>query len=196
MVRGRSYISKPRRRRTGKTHYGRRKKLIQSRLPRLVLRISNKHTAVQFIEAKIVGDRVLASAHSRNLREFGWRGPCNNMPAVYLTSLLASLRARGEGIRKAILDIGLRSPTSGAKVFASLKAASEAGLDMSYDSKVLPTEERITGQHIAQYAKLLSGDSNLYKRQFGGYLKRNLEPEDLPKHFSEVREKIKKSVVR
>lgn len=178
------------RRREGKTDYRKRRKMILSRLPRLVLRVTNRHVIVQFVEAKVEGDHTLVSAHSENLEEYGWRGSRSNTPAVYLTSLLASLKARKKGLKKAILDVGLSGPTKGSKLFASLKAATDAGLDVPHDAKVVPSDDRIGGLHIAEYSRLLATDPSSYQRQFSMYLKRELRPEDLPQHFSRVKERI------
>lgn len=190
MTKGTRIHAKPVRRREGKTDYRKRRKMILSTLPRLVLRITNRHTIVQLVEAKVEGDRTIVSAHSENLREYGWRGPCSNTPAVYLTSLLASFKAKKKGIEKAILDVGLSSPKKGSRSFASLKAATDAGLHVPHDSKVVPSDDRISGLHIAEYSRLLSADPSSYQRQFGMYSRRELRPEDLPQHFSGVRERI------
>ena len=41
---------------------------------------------------------------------------------------------------------------------------------------------------------LLETNPEKYERQFSGYIKRGLRPEDLPTHFDEVREKIVSSL--
>jgi len=78
------------------------------------------------IEAKPDGDRVLASAHSSELKEFGWKGSCGNIPAAYLTGLLAGRRAKAGGISEAILDIGLYARGPGSRIFAAAKGALNA----------------------------------------------------------------------
>lgn len=190
MARGPRYRLKFRRRREGKTDYDKRRKMVLSGTPRIVVRVTNKHTIVEFVKAKVRGDKTIVSAHSNNLKKFGWKGRCSNTPALYLTSLLACLRAKKEGVRKGILDIGLRSPTRGSKVFACLKAASDAGLSVPHDAETIPSDSRISGEHIAEYAKLLSSNKVAYKRSFGAYLKRGLKPENLPRHFLQVKKKV------
>ncbi|HID91223.1 TPA: 50S ribosomal protein L18 [Candidatus Bathyarchaeota archaeon] len=194
MARGPRYRVKFRRRREGKTNYRKRKGMILSRFPRLVVRVTNKHTIVQLVKARVEGDRTLVSAHSNSLRLFGWRGCCANTPAVYLTTLLACLKAKRKGIREAILDIGLSSPTPGAKVFASLKAATDAGINVPHNGKILPPDDRISGEHIARYAQLIASDAEVYRRRFSRHLEHGLRPEDLPRHFMEVRERILEDV--
>jgi LSU ribosomal protein L18P len=72
-----------------------------------------------------------------------------------------------------------------------LKGALDAGLEVPHDEDILPEGDRISGAHVAEYAKRLrSENEEEYKRRFSRYLQRGLAPEDLPKHFDEVRNKI------
>lgn len=72
-----------------------------------------------------------------------------------------------------------------------LKGALDAGLEMPHEEEVLPDEERVSGSHVAEYAReLKSNNEEEYKRRFSRYLARGLAPEDLPKHFEEVKNKI------
>lgn len=192
MARGPRYSVPFRRRREGKTNYRLRKGLVLSHLPRLVVRGSLKHIVVQLIKAEVAGDEVITSAHARELiRDHGWRGRCGNLPAAYLTGLLCGCRAAAEGVREANLDIGLQTPSKGARVFAALKGFLDSGIEVSHDEGILPDEERIKGQHIADYAaESASSDKELYARIFSKYLSAGLPPEEIPKHFSEVRENI------
>jgi large subunit ribosomal protein L18 len=168
-------------------------KLVASGIARIVVRPSNKNFTAQVIEAKPEGDRVLASAHSSELREFGWKGPCGNMPAAYLTGLLVGRRAKAEGVSQAIIDIGLHAMNPGSRLFAAAKGALDAGLTIPHDKAALPVAERIQGKHIASYSQKLSSEAEVYRRAFSGYLKQKLKPEDLPTHFSEVEAKINAS---
>jgi len=161
-----------------------------SGIPRLVVRPSNKHITVQIVEAKPEGDHVLASAHSWELKEFGWKAPCGNVPAAYLTGLLVGRRAKARGIPTVILDVGLHSKGGGSRIFAAAKGALAGGIDIPHEEKVIPAPERVQGRHIAEYAKQLSSESEAYKRAFSQYLKLKIRPEELPSHFAEVESKI------
>ncbi|RJS91127.1 50S ribosomal protein L18 [Candidatus Bathyarchaeota archaeon] len=192
MAKGPSYNVPYRRRREGKTNYRRRKKLILSGLPRLVARKTNKHIIAQIIEARVEGDRVIASAHSSELRKkYGWLGSLKNLPAAYLTGLLCGFKALNKGVKKAILDIGLHSPSKGARVFAVLKGCVDAGVEIPHSEEILPDENRIKGQHISDYASMLSSTPEIYSKRFSDYLSRGLPPEEIVKHFSTVLENIK-----
>jgi large subunit ribosomal protein L18 len=105
--------------------------------------------------------------------------------------LAIGYKALAKGIRKAILDIGLHRPTPQSRVFAVLKGALDAGLEVPHDEDVLPEDDRISGAHVAEYAeRLKSENEEEYKRRFSRYLQRGLAPEELPKHFEEVKNKI------
>ncbi|RLI08922.1 50S ribosomal protein L18 [Candidatus Bathyarchaeota archaeon] len=192
MARGPRYNVPFRRRREGKTNYKRRYKLLLSGLPRLVARRTLRHTIAQIVEARVEGDHILVSAHSRQLvRDFGWKGYCGNTPAAYLTGLLCGLRGARAGVGKAILDIGLQAPVRGGRVFAVVKGVIDGGVEVPCDPEVLPDEGRLRGVHIAEYARALAEkDPQAYERRFSRYLARGLRPEDLPQHFDEVRSRI------
>jgi len=191
MAKGSRYNVPYRRRREGKTDYRKRKALILSRKPRLVVRGSLKNIIVQIIAAKPHGDEVLVSAHSRELlKNYGWRAPRGNLPAAYLTGLLCGLKAKAKGIEEAVLDIGLHSPAKGARVFAALKGVLDAGLNVPHGEEKLPDENRIQGVHIAQYAKMLSANVERYTAAFSKYLENKVPPESLPEHFAEVKKAV------
>ena len=191
MARSGRYKVKFRRRREGKTDYRARKALLLSGKPRLVVRGSLKNMTAQIIVAKPQGDEVTVSAHSRELtKNYGWKAPQGNLPAAYLTGLLCGLKAKAKGVKESVLDIGLHSPTKGARVFATLKGVLDAGLDVPHSGERLPSDERIEGQHIAQYAASLASNPEEYQSKFSKYLERKLPPEKLPKHIEKVKEKI------
>ena len=171
MAKGPSYNVPYRRRREGKTNYHRRKRLLLSGLPRLVARKTNKHIIAQMITASIEGDKVIASAHSSELRKkYGWLGSLKNLPAAYLTGLLAGFKAKKAGIEKAILDVGVKKPNPGSRIYAGLKGVLDAGVNIPHDPEVLPDESRLRGEHIAAYWKKLE-DPQLRERLFSQYLK-------------------------
>ena len=191
MAKGSRYSVPYRRRREGKTDYRKRKALILSRKPRLVVRGTLKNITVQVVVAKPHGDEVLVSAHSRELlKNYGWKAPRGNLPAAYLTGLLCGLKAKAKGIKEAVLDIGLHSPTKGARVFAALKGVLDAGLNVPHGEEKLPDEKRIQGVHIAQYAKMLSASTERYMAAFSKYLANKIPPENLPEHFAEVKKAV------
>lgn len=193
MAKGPQYNLPFRRRREGRTHYGKRERLVTSGIARLVVRPSNKHFTAQVIQAKPDGDLVLASAHSSELKEFGWKAPCGNLPAAYLTGLLLGRRAKAKGVSEAILDIGLYARGPGSRIFAAAKGALDAGLTIPHDDTALPKSERVQGKHVVNYSRVLAPEAEAYKKRFSAYLKHKLKPEDLPDHFAQVEAKINAS---
>ncbi len=139
-----------RRRREGKTDYRRRQRLLRSAMPRAVVRKTLNQTLVQIVEAEAGGDRVLASAQSMDLKEHGWSVGTGNVPAAYLTGYLAGKRAVAKGVKSAVLDIGVQEPTKGGRVFAALQGLVDAGLEVPHSKEILPSKDRIRGQHIGE----------------------------------------------
>ncbi|WP_373468064.1 50S ribosomal protein L18 [Acidianus infernus] len=194
MALGPNYKVKPRRRREGKTNYYKRYIYVLSRAIRLVVRLTNEYVIVSVMKFDPKGDITIAFAHSIELvKKYGWKGDTNNTPAAYLTGFLAGLRAKKAGIESAVADIGLFTPTKGARVFYAIKGALDAGLkvpmgDIEFD------ENRIKGVHISEYAKKLEAENpEKFNKLFSRYLSRGLNPKDLPSHFEEVLNKIKSS---
>ncbi|MCC6017450.1 MAG: 50S ribosomal protein L18 [Candidatus Verstraetearchaeota archaeon] len=191
MARGARYKVPFRRRREGLTDYRARLKMIISRKPRLVVRKTNMYVIAQIAEAKINGDEIIVSAHSKELRKYGWKYSCKNTPSCYLLGLLVGYRAVKSGVKEAILDIGLHRPTKGARVFAVAKGALDAGLNIPISEEKIPSEERIRGEHIKEYAeKLLSENQEEYNRRFSNYMKMKVKPEDITEEFEKVKKKI------
>jgi len=191
MARNSRYCTPYRRRKEGKTDYHARKALIVSGKPRVVVRSSLKNMTAQIVAARPEGDKVLVSAHSRELaRKYGWKASGGNVPAAYLTGLLCGLKAKAQGIEGAISDIGLHSPSKGARVFAALKGVLDAGIDVPHSEEKLPDEKRLRGEHVAQYAKNLASNPEEYQAKFSKYLEQKLPPENLSDAFAEVKKEI------
>ncbi|QCC49711.1 50S ribosomal protein L18 [Halapricum salinum] len=180
MATGPRYKVPMRRRREARTDYHQRLRLLKSGEPRLVARKSNKHIRAQLIITGPNGDQTVASASSEDLTEYGWVAPTGNLPAAYLTGLLAGLRAVEADVESAVLDIGLNTPTPGSKVFAVQEGAIDAGLEIPHNDDVLAPWERTRGEHIAEYADSL--DEGLYSGDF--------DATELPAHFDETRETL------
>jgi large subunit ribosomal protein L18 len=194
MATGPRYRVPFRRRREGKTNYRRRRALVLSKVPRLVVRLSLKHMLIQIIEAEAIGDKVVVSAHSRELaKTYGWLSNGGNIPSAYLTGLLCGFKAKANGVEKAFLDIGLNIPSKGTRVFAALKGVVDAGVEVPHSEDILPDESRISGQHIADYGSQLASEPEAYRQRFSLSIKKGSRPEGLTDHFSAVKDKITSS---
>jgi large subunit ribosomal protein L18 len=153
MATGPRYFVPFRRRREGKTDYYQRTRLVVSDVPRMVVRKTNRHIIVQLVTAEMDGDRTLVAANSAELEKYGYTGSTSSTPAAYLTGMLFAVKAKKAHQERAILDIGLNRATPGARVFAALKGAVEAGLEIPHGEEILPSDERAKGAHIAAYNK-------------------------------------------
>jgi large subunit ribosomal protein L18 len=194
MATGPRYRVPFRRRREGKTNYRTRRALVLSGVPRLVIRLTLNHAIAQVIEAEAVGDRVVVSAHSRELaKTYGWLGNCGNVPSAYLTGLLCGFKAVANGVDKAFLDVGLHIPSKGTRIFAALKGVVDAGVEVPHSEDILSDEDRISGKHIADYASQLASEPEVYKQRFSEYLSKKSRPEEIPERFSAVKDKITSS---
>ncbi|MFQ6105483.1 MAG: 50S ribosomal protein L18 [Candidatus Hydrothermarchaeaceae archaeon] len=185
-----SYRVPMRRKREAKTDYRRRLKLLLSGKHRLVVRTSLNHTVAQFAKYSQRGDEVVASVHSNELKKYGWRGGMSNISAGYLVGLLCGLKARAQGIKEAVLDIGRVAPVKGSRIFAVFKGAIDSGVSIPHSSEVFPADSRIRGEHISAYAGIVKGKS---KTIFSKYFRRKLDPVKLPKHFEDTKKNILES---
>ena len=178
-----------RRRREQKTDYQARRILATSEQPRFVVRTSNKYIITQIVKAELVGDKVLTQTASKELiNKYGWQASGKSIPAGYLLGLIAGHKAIKEGVETVYLDLGLKRPTKGSKIFAVVKGAIDAGLNIPCDSDVIPSHERIMGGDIANYVQVI--DPEKYEKYFSVYLRKGLRPESLPEHFEETKKKI------
>jgi len=166
------YQTKFRRRREGKTDYYARKRLVfqekdkyDSRKYRFCVRRTCSKIITQVIHATLVGDRVIASAQSDELKRYGLKGGLTNYPAAYCTGLLCARRlladkgladmykgnnkvdgsyySVGDNMEdrrpfKAHLDVGLIRTTVGNRVFGAMKGASDGGLNIPHKDKCFP----------------------------------------------------------
>lgn len=157
MAQGPRYRIPFHRRSTGQTDYRARLALLKSRKTRLVVRRSLKNVIVQFVDYDAKGDRVRAEAESRELKGLGWDRATANLPAAYLTGLLAARRAKAAGVEEAVLDIGRQVPQGGGVLFAALRGVVEADIDVPHGDDILPADERVQGAHIGLPEGLVDG---------------------------------------
>jgi large subunit ribosomal protein L18 len=182
------YTSTLRRIRERKTNYRKREKLLIGKKDFVTVNVSDQNVSAQLIRPDLVGDKVMASVHSNELLSYGWKGSRKNIPSCYLVGLLLGKKCLQKKITSAILYIGRRHFTT--KIAACLKGLSEAGLEMPFSEDIIPSEERIQGNHIAEYAKKIKTNDDLYKSRFSSNLGLGLDPEKYPSHFSEVKDRI------
>ena len=137
-----------RRRRENRTDYKARRILLESGIPRIVVRRTNKYFILQAVESVEAQDKVLATMTSKELLKNGWDdkkgGSLKSIPAGYLTGLLFAKKL-GKG--KFIMDLGMTRTLKGSRVFSVVKGLIEGGLDINANEKVFPSEDRLMGEH-------------------------------------------------
>ena len=153
MAKGRNQRLRFKRRRTAETDYHRRSRMLRSGMPRAVVRVSNTQITCQLVGYEKGGDQILASVTGKSLVDsFKWPADASrkSVPACYLAGFALATSALSKGHTEAILDIGLAASTSGNRAYAALRGMIEAGLEIPHSDKVLPSDERINGEHIGE----------------------------------------------
>lgn len=154
MKKSTTYKVKRRRRRKGKTNYRKRLYTLKSNKARFIARSSHKKIIAQVVKYKPKGDETIVNTTSLELKKYGWKDGNGNICAAYLTGFLCGKKALSKGIKEGVLDIGLHTPVKGSNVFAVLKGIADSGIEIPHDKKVLPSNERIMGEHITKHRKV------------------------------------------
>ncbi len=147
MAENSNYKVPHKRRKKQQTNYKRRRNLLKSGKPRAVVRTSNKHTKAHLSYYQTEGDENKYFVSTEDLETYGWDNHTGNLPAAYLAGYLLGAKAEDE---EAVLDIGLRQTKKGGRIYAAVKGMNDAGLKVPVGEEVVPTEERIRGQHIEE----------------------------------------------
>lgn len=106
---------------------------------------------------------------------------------------------------KAFLDVGLKRTSTGSKVFAAMKGASDGGIFIPHsenrfpgydiESKELDAEtlrKYIYGGHVAEYMEYLEEeDDEKYKQQFHSYVDEDVGAEDLEELYKNAHQAIR-----
>ena len=176
-----------------KTNYKTRLNLLKSRGSRIVIRLSEKNIWAQVVNFETKGDKVLAAAHSKELAKIGWNYSRSNTPAAYLTGMLLAKKAKSNKVAgDLIIDIGMNKSIPGSKLYACLKGMIDNGLSVKHSADVLPSDDRVSGKHISDYANKIKEDKQSYEKQFSKYLKAKVLPEKISEKFEEVKKNIAK----
>ena len=189
-MKGKIFTVPFRRKREGRTYYKKRMKILLSNKYRFVIRKSLKNFYASVIEYTPKGDKVLFTVNSKTLSNLGWKGDSGNLPSAYLIGFIAGKKAIEKGVNEAVLDLGFNNSTKGSRLYSALAGAIDSGLKIPLNPEVLPEKDRLSGQHIAKYAESLKNNKSRYEKQFSNYIKKGLNPEDIVRHFNEIKGKI------
>jgi len=141
-----------RRKREGRTDYVRRLALLKSRLPRLVIRKTNKHTILQVVEYDADGDKIVATLTTEHLTGQGWKGATGNSAAAYLAGkLLAKKLAKFD--KELVVDSGLHVHKAQSRIYAAVRGVIDGGLKVKCNKEVLTDDARLSGDHLSDNVK-------------------------------------------
>lgn len=169
---------------------------------RLVARITSTRVIAQVVYATLKGDKVFCAADSTEFRRWGLTTGLSNYASSYATGLLLARRllkkvgldATYEGNKKygadydvskeekekkpfkVILDVGLRATTTGSKVFAVMKGASDGGLYVPHSDTRFPKGKKAEEEESkALRSRILGGHVDTYMKKIKGTDKGNLQ---------------------
>lgn len=108
---------------------------------------------------------------------------------------------------RALLDVGIKNTTTGAKIFGALKGASDGGLDIPHNHKRFPGYSkdakkfdpeahvaRIMGEHVADYMREMEEDDDEnYKKHFSQYIANDIDADGLEETLSKVHASIREN---
>jgi len=111
---------------------------------------------------------------------------------------------------RALLDVGIKNTTTGARIFGAMKGASDGGLDIPHSNKRFPGysrdtktydasihKARIMGEHVADYMReMQEDDEDNYKKHFAKYIEADLEADDLEELYEKVHASIREDPSR
>lgn len=146
-----------RRRLEHKTNYAKRRRLLEGKKPRVIIRKSNKYITIQYIESSIAQDNVKLTVISSQLIDYGWPkekiGSLKSLGAAYLTGLLFGFKMKNN--KEAILDTGLIRSTTGSRIYAALNGIVDSGFKIAHNNKVFPSKERINSENLNKFFEIV-----------------------------------------
>ena len=142
-----------RRRLENRTNYTKRRRLLEGRKPRVVVRKTNRYIILEYVESKNAQDTVKAYANSRSLLSLGWpvekQGSLKSLGAAYLTGFLFGNKIKS--FSPAIVDTGLIRNTKGSKIYAAVKGLIDSGFKINCSKDVFPEEKRIITDNLKPF---------------------------------------------
>jgi large subunit ribosomal protein L5e len=187
---------------------------------RMVVRFSNKDITCQIFSADMTHDVCLMAAYSHELKRYGITLGLTNYASAYATGLLLARRVNtklnldyvgqeevdgedfnvevdveGKAPFKALLDVGLKRTTTGARLFGAMKGACDGGLDIPHNDRRYPGTKQngkdyeadaevhkkyIFGGHVKEYMENLEEeDEEAYKKQFARFIAAGIGADDI-----------------
>lgn len=179
-------------------------------LPRYGLKVGLKNFAAAYCTGLLLARRMLTKVGLEDLYEGNTEidgevistetGQGNSKRTYYVEELDDDKRPF-----KALLDVGIKTCTTGNRVFACMKGATDGGLDVPHSNKRFAgydketkeydadaMKDRIFGQHISEYMEKLQDEDNAkYNELFSDYIKAGVEPDGMEDLYVAVHEAIR-----
>lgn len=136
-----------------KTNYLRRRRILETERPRIVIRKTNRYIIIQYVESEGAKDSVLYSFTSKELLKKGWpkekAGSLKSISGAYSAGFVFGKKILKEK-EKATLDIGLIRSTKGSRVYAALKGIVDSGANVYYNDVNFPDEKKIFNEEFKE----------------------------------------------
>lgn len=175
-------------------------------LPRYGLTVGLKNYAAAYATGLLVGRRVLAKLgldedYEGNTEVDGEIVKTESNGRTYFVDEVADEKRPF----RCYLDCGLRSTTTGNRVFGALKGAADAGLDIPHSEKRFPGysrddksydaevhRDRIFAVHVSEHMKELEEDDpEMLASHYAEYVKAGIDPDNLEDLITKVHEAIR-----
>jgi len=142
------------RRKKCQTDYSKRIKLLQSGIPRIVFRRTNRYIIAQYVTSKEALDSIVVGISSKMLLNYGWpkekEGSLKSTPASYLTGFLLGKKIKDGKLETPICDSGGIRNIRKNRFFSFLNGLQDSGVGIKCDKEFFPTEDRIKGKHLKE----------------------------------------------
>lgn len=175
------------------------------------LTVGLKNYAAAYCTGLLVARRLLKSIGLDELYT-GVEEPTGNVVSTTVNGRTYFVEEVDEEKRpfRALLDVGIKNTTTGARVFGAMKGASDGGLDIPHSNKRFPGYTRdtkqfdaeahkahIMGEHVADYMREMEDDDEEnYRKHFAKYLEQDIEADDLEELYEKVHAAIREDPSR
>ncbi|MDD4983497.1 MAG: 50S ribosomal protein L18 [Candidatus ainarchaeum sp.] len=152
-----------RRRTELRTNYEKRFGMLKSKIPRIVVRLTNKRVIMQYVLHNLKGDNVKLNVYSDVLSGIGLKTASYKsrfsgyLAGYYFGKKVVALKLKKE----AILDLGMQKIHKGGKLFSVLKGMVDSGMAIAHEPEVLPDMKTLLAgkseTELKEYLKKIDG---------------------------------------
>jgi len=181
-----------------------------SELPRYGLKVGLKNYSAAYCTGLLCGRRLLAKLGMDKIYE----GNTTVNGEVVTSEVVGTQKVKQFYVPnasedrmpfRALLDVGIRTTTTGCRVFGALKGCNDAGVDIPHSPKRFPGYDReaktyapevhrakIFGEPVAEYMRhLQEEEGDAYNARFSSYIKAGISADDLEDMYTSVHAAIR-----